>query len=342
MVAVGRVESRVLMMVFATGLCALLLVGDGVQPRPAPKTPARPAALGRPVRAGKLEHPALRESSGIVASRKHPGVFWTMNDSGNPRRLFAVDATGKSLRTVKLKGAANVDWEDIAADAHGKLYVADVGDNSRRRRSLTIYVLSEPDPRAADADAVAVERTTRFRYPRGHGPFDCEAMFVHAGQAYLVTKEPLAGRLYRVRLDAPAGRLVEAESLGLLPEASRVTGADLSPDGRQIALVANTGIFVYDLPRPLPEELADARDADDRPINAVRVPPRRRRAILGQAEGICWTLKPLPGDLLITNEQRRIFRLRSPGDAAPTSSPRPGPGEQPSQTGHTQQPTGQE
>src|SRR5262249_52828794 len=33
----------------------------------------------RPV--GRLEHPAICEASGIVKSRRHPGIFWVHNDS---------------------------------------------------------------------------------------------------------------------------------------------------------------------------------------------------------------------------------------------------------------------
>src|SRR5687768_5857115 len=31
-------------------------------------------------RVGRIEHEPVRESSGIAASRRHPGVFWTHND----------------------------------------------------------------------------------------------------------------------------------------------------------------------------------------------------------------------------------------------------------------------
>jgi len=192
--------------------------------------PAIAPTPGWPVRIGRLAHPAIRESSGIVSSRKQAGTYWTMNDSGNPPRLYAVDATGRSLGVLTIAGARNVDWEDIAIDEDGKLYVGDFGNNSRRRRVLTIYVIPEPDPRKAAR--AAVEAKVRFRYPDGHGPFDCEAMFVRKGRAYLITKQPLSARLYRVRLDGPANEIVEAEYLGLSPHEASVTGADLSADRR--------------------------------------------------------------------------------------------------------------
>src|SRR5690349_15195951 len=32
---------------------------------------------------GRLDRKAIPESSGVIDSRKYPGVFWTFNDSGN-------------------------------------------------------------------------------------------------------------------------------------------------------------------------------------------------------------------------------------------------------------------
>src|SRR5205085_1640483 len=74
---------------------------------------------------GVLAAPGLTESSGIVASRIHPGVYWTHNDSGNPPELFAVDERGRNLGVWRVSGASNVDWEDISSDAAGHLIIGD-------------------------------------------------------------------------------------------------------------------------------------------------------------------------------------------------------------------------
>ena len=315
-----RLELLSVLSVIGAGLCALLPLSPAARPQSSQRPAAEAAeSLGRPVRVGRLAHPAIRESSGIVASRRYRGVYWTMNDSSNPPQLFAINAAGELLRAVRLVGAENVDWEDIAADGSGKLYVADVGDNRRKRQVLTIYVLGEPDPRGTAA--AAVEETCRFRYPRGHGPFDCEAMFVRKGWAYLITKQSLEARVYRVRLDGQAGQTAEAEYLGLLPEAAWVTAADISPDGRHIAVLSYTGVYVYDLPQAMEELVAAGTTSREAaPVQAVRVRPRKRTAALGQAEAICWTDGAPAADLLITNEHRQVFRLRSARPKQPTSA----------------------
>jgi len=267
---------------------------------------------GVPARQGMIADRAVRESSGIVASRRQAGVYWTINDSGSPPVLYAMDATGKSLGSFRVAGARNVDWEDIAIDAGGKLYIADVGDNARARASLTIYVVDEPDVRKAGE--VEVAAAVRFRYPPGHGPQDCETLFVRKGWAYLVSKELVRARLYRVRLKAGA-EPATAEHLGAVPGAAWITAGDISPDGRHVALLSYSAVYVYDLPAALDAPAPTTRGAT-RPSAAIRVRPRRRGARLGQAEGICWIVAERPAELLITNEARAVYRAT----AAPAGS----------------------
>lgn len=45
----------------------------------------------------RLQSDAISESSGLVASRTHDGVFWTHNDSGDAPRIFAIDRSGALL-----------------------------------------------------------------------------------------------------------------------------------------------------------------------------------------------------------------------------------------------------
>ena len=55
------------------------------------------------------------------------------------------------LAEYHVEGAANFDWESLAIDGEGRLYIGDVGNNifpgGLRRR--VIYRVPEPDPRAA-------------------------------------------------------------------------------------------------------------------------------------------------------------------------------------------------
>ena len=122
------------------GLVGLLL------PSPVPQSPL-PIAR----RTGTFHDRRLDESSGVIVSRKFPGLLWTMNDSGGEPALFLTDTAGAALGVYPVIGAGNVDWESLGRGPCGReecLYVGDTGDNGERRPSVVIYRLPEPDPAA--------------------------------------------------------------------------------------------------------------------------------------------------------------------------------------------------
>ena len=95
---------------------------------------ARDGGKGRTrFKLGRIQHKDIAESSGVAASRKHPGVVWTHNDSGDAPRVFALDAhTCATIATYTIPGATAVDWEDMARgpDETGRssLWFGDIGD----------------------------------------------------------------------------------------------------------------------------------------------------------------------------------------------------------------------
>src|SRR5687768_1659587 len=91
------------------------------------------------VQTGKIDDPRITESSGVVASRQHPKVLWTHNDGGKKETLFAITREGKTLAEFRIAGAKLEDWEDIAIDNEGHLYLADTGDNGAKRKSIAVY-----------------------------------------------------------------------------------------------------------------------------------------------------------------------------------------------------------
>ncbi len=89
----------------------------------------------------------LGEVSGIVASRRHPGIFWVHNDGDNAAELYAIDAEGQLRATLQVAGVRNVDWEDLASfELNGRHYllIADTGDNGGIRKTLSLHVVEEP------------------------------------------------------------------------------------------------------------------------------------------------------------------------------------------------------
>ncbi|HJQ31704.1 MAG TPA: hypothetical protein VJ866_05990 [Pyrinomonadaceae bacterium] len=225
------------------------------------KQAAMPVADAAPVTLARLEDSAIVESSGIVASRRNPGVFWTHNDSGDTARVFAFDREGRSRGTFRVEGAQARDWEDIAAGpgpAQGQtyLYVGDIGDNRRVREQVVVYRFPEPELKADAAVGAALStepaEAIRLKYP--DGPHNAEALLVHpsTGDLYVVTK--MAGGADVYKLAAPfsaegvhtlarVATLNGPESFGML-----ITGGDISPDGGRVALCDYLQAYELTLP----------------------------------------------------------------------------------------------
>ena len=95
---------------------------------------------------GQYTHPDIRESSGIVASRQFEGVYWTLNDSGNPAALYATKLNGELIQKIAINGSRNFDWEALGIDDKNQLWIGEIGNNSRLRFDLKVVVVAEPDP----------------------------------------------------------------------------------------------------------------------------------------------------------------------------------------------------
>ncbi len=194
----------------------------------------------------------LRETSGIAESRRHPGLYWSHNDSGRDPDLFAVGSDGRDLGHMRVAGATNTDWEDIASGpcpdgGPACLYLADTGNNGKKRKHVSLWVFPEPEPGAL-ATARAVEY--RVRFPGQ--PTDIEALAVLPdGRIYLVSKgnnDPV--KLFHWPTPLRAGVepvLEEVRQLEAQPGqvGDRVTGASATPDGKWVAVRSYAALALY-------------------------------------------------------------------------------------------------
>lgn len=227
-----------------------------------------------------LDFAPIDEQSGIVKSRTYDDVYWVHNDSGDVARLFALDGSGhviipaydqatyyggapvagkKPWPGITIEVASNIDWEDIAIDGD-TLYIADMGNNGNARRDLGVYVVKEPNPR--DTDHMRPLKFIPVRYPDQHEfparqwHFDSESLFVFEGKLYFLTKHRKPGKpkgfengtvLYR--LDSM--RTDEVNVLTRVeddPDVFLATGADTSPDGKWLAVLCYTQLWLF--PKP--------------------------------------------------------------------------------------------
>jgi hypothetical protein len=238
-----------------------------------------------PKEIGRISHPQITESSGLAASRQHPDVFWTHNDGERPA-LYAIKRDGAMIGEFSVQGAAFGDWEDIALDAEHQLFLADTGNNNGRRREVNVYMAAEPSPSAA-TKVVPILRKWVLRYPSA--PFDSEGLFVWKGVGYLVSKvtDDQKAEIYRFTLESVTAQ--KLEFIARLNVESPVTAADISADGRHLAVLAKAGPFVFTI------------NGDVEKAGSQK--PSRVKFKHDSMEGCCF----VPGGLLTCAESRQIY-----------------------------------
>lgn len=251
------------------------------------------------------------EVSGIVQSRREPGVFWTLNDSGNPPRIYPIRADGAVVPSVRypeepgtlIGGAIDCDWEDIALDASGRIIVADVGNNSNARRDLTLYFIEEPEITAGRTTftsklIVRYPDQESWPAPPDNFNFDCEAVFTVGDEVYLLTKHrsDTHTRLYRLdsRETDAVNTLTYLDTFDLKGQA---TGADCSADGLRLAVLTYTHVWLFER-----ESIADPFFAGRASAMAYAYPDGQ-----SDSEAVCFEDD---SHLLIADEARAtLYRL---------------------------------
>lgn len=155
-------------------LFGVLLAGD-VSGGPSPCTD-----WGLPVAGAAVQAARLNEISGLAPSRKHPGIAWVIEDSGNRPVVYALElATGATVAKVHLRGAVNVDWEEVRlgpcepGSDRNCIWVAETGDNARIRSDVALLRLEEPD----ELSARSCFKAERFPVQYPDGPQDVEALY---------------------------------------------------------------------------------------------------------------------------------------------------------------------
>lgn len=221
--------------------------------------------------------PQLSETSGAVWTEE--GI-WLHNDSRQDAVLYLVGApdtteAGQTIRTIDLSEVApDIDDPEDLALANGDLLLADTGDNfnTTDREFISFYRV---DPTTGD-----LLNTYEFTYP--DFPVDAEAVFVDSvtEELFVIDKQIGLGNLFNLLPDATVysaelregdvelfetrPELTEIVSINLdelndrseqpLPDGrvgdagAIVTGADISADGRTVALRTYQTVWIYQSP----------------------------------------------------------------------------------------------
>jgi hypothetical protein len=210
----------------------------------------------------ELKDSRIDESSGLAASREYSAhsLLVTHNDSGGKPEIFYINLQGETVAGVLLRGAQNLDWEDIAISG-GWIYVSDSGDNLRRRKNIVIYRLREPrfDPEKINQSLEADCEKMTLQFP--DGAHDCETlMATKNGELVFVSKLTFpfqvgdANGFYKTPAPFQNGKTQTLQKIGEYAFAGPTmfsyltTGGDLSPDESRFVVRTYTDAYEWKLP----------------------------------------------------------------------------------------------
>ncbi|HEV7932727.1 MAG TPA: hypothetical protein VGP70_10490 [Actinomadura sp.] len=228
------------MRVLVVLVSAFLLLGPGVahaDPAPGPQV------------AFTISDRRISESSGLAASRRHPGIVYTHNDSGGSPLIFAVGPDGRTKATFTLGNAGARDWEGIALgrDETGPaLFVGDIGDNlGGAWPYVTVYRVPEPTE-IRDQTLHA----TAFRLKYEDGPRNAESVLVdpRTNRLYIASKQ-VGGGLYEAPARLRTDRLNVLRRVGRAPLLA--TDGAYAPDGRSFVIRTYFAAHIYTEPGKL-------------------------------------------------------------------------------------------
>lgn len=192
-------------------------------------------------------HKSMYETSGLALYKNE--FLLTHNDGGNKSELFVLDLSGKLVKTINIKNTKNKDWEDLAQDDKGRIFIGDFGNNLNERESCQIYILDDGfmDKDEVEPDKITFTFEDQKKFPPKDADlnYDCEGFFWKNGHLYLFTKcrtKPFTGESRIYKLDAKKGKQ-EAKYMGSIYLCQRgwrfcsVTAVDYNQELNTLAIL---------------------------------------------------------------------------------------------------------
>ncbi len=175
----------------------------------------------------------IDETSGLEFYKGH---FLTHNDSGGKSKLYSFTSEGDLLKSHKIRGATNIDWEELTAD-NNFIYICDIGNNYGTRKDLKIYKI---DKNFVLKDSIQISYKKQKSYNRKKkNRYDAEAIASVDSVLLIFSKDrkKLTTQVYSLPKVANSYIL---ESIAEFEVDALVTGADYDPISKTLGLTSYT------------------------------------------------------------------------------------------------------
>lgn len=196
----------------------------------------------------------MYETSGLLFYKNK--YLITHNDGGNKSEIYVLNQKGENIKTIDIEDTKNTDWEDLAQDKEGNIYIGDFGNNNNDRKKLQIYILEEGfiDKKNVEPKKITFWYEDQDKFPpkKKQLNFDCEAFFEKDGYLYLLTKcrtKPFSGISKVYVIPAKKGKH-KAKLIGQFQFCSTswqfcsVTAADYDYDSNTLTVLTYGKLYV--------------------------------------------------------------------------------------------------
>ncbi|AWV98935.1 hypothetical protein [Arcticibacterium luteifluviistationis] len=234
---------------------------------------------------GKLDI-QVDESSGLA--RAENDTYWTNNDSGGSNKLFKINKTGNVIDSLEVLQSQNKDWEELAKDDKGNIYIGDFGNNGNSRKDLIIYKVNNQT-----TEEIRFQYQDQINFPASKKNFDCEAFFWFKGQLHLFSKsreENNKVTKHYMLPDAAGNYTISPENE--FPLEQQVTAADISPDQQTFILLTYGKLLFFGIEN----ETIDFKN----PLACIKTKRKQTEAVIFDSNE----------SILFTNEQRELFQIK--------------------------------
>lgn len=197
----------------------------------------------------------LLDEVSAVQLVKGSRLIWMINDGGNKKHLYGLNAKGEIKLAIPID-AKNNDWEDLTSDPEGNLYIGDFGNNDNFRKNLKILKV---DKTSLQTDTKAEVIKTKFYYPeqtkfppkKKDRYFDAESFFYFNGYFYIFTRSRVHddfGKTTLYRVPAQKGEF-EAIKIGSYDNCNTlecsITSATINASGTEVLLLTHQNILRF-------------------------------------------------------------------------------------------------